>query len=42
MGVQEEPSGCCPVSTRLNNVADDDEERSQPVKLPALQTSLFA
>jgi putative SOS response-associated peptidase YedK len=31
-----------PVNTRLNNVANDDEEFSQPVKLPAPQTSLFA
>jgi putative SOS response-associated peptidase YedK len=31
-----------PVSTRLNNVANDDEECSQPIKLPASQTSLFA
>jgi putative SOS response-associated peptidase YedK len=33
---------CYPVSTRVNNVANDDEECSQPIKLPQPQTSLFA
>jgi len=32
---------CYPVSTRLNSVANDDEECSRPVELAQIQNSLF-
>lgn len=33
---------CYPVSTRLNSVANDDEECSRPVELAQTQTRLFS
>jgi putative SOS response-associated peptidase YedK len=32
---------CYPVSTRINHVANDDEECSTPVELPQIQKRLF-
>jgi putative SOS response-associated peptidase YedK len=32
---------CYPVSTRINDVANDDEECSQPIELPEIQNRLF-
>jgi len=34
--------GCYPVSTRVNHVANDDEECSAPVGLAQIQNDLFA
>jgi putative SOS response-associated peptidase YedK len=33
---------CYPVSTRINHVANDDEEYSLPVELAQIQNRLFA
>ena len=33
---------CYPVSTRINHVANDDEECSAPVELGAIQDRLFS
>ena len=33
---------CYPVSTRINHVANDDEECSVPVELPQIQDRLFS
>jgi putative SOS response-associated peptidase YedK len=33
---------CYPVSTRINSVANDDEECSRPVEIAAAQNRLFA
>jgi putative SOS response-associated peptidase YedK len=33
---------CYPVSTRVNQVANDDEECSRPVELAQIQNRLFA
>ena len=33
---------CYPVSTRINHVADDDEECSAPVELLEIQNRLFS
>ena len=33
---------CYPISTRINHVANDDEECSVPVELAAVQTRLFS
>jgi putative SOS response-associated peptidase YedK len=33
--------GCYPVSTRINHVANDDEECSRPVQLVETQDRLF-
>jgi len=33
--------GCYPVSTRINHVANDDEECSRPVEITEAQNSLF-
>jgi putative SOS response-associated peptidase YedK len=33
---------CFPISTRINNVANDDEECSRPMELPELQDRLFS
>ena len=33
---------CYPVSTRVNHVANDDEECSRPVELAHIQNRLFA
>jgi putative SOS response-associated peptidase YedK len=33
---------CYPVSTRINSVANDDEECSQPVELAETQNRLFS
>ena len=33
---------CYPISTRINHVANDDEECSAPVELPGIQNRLFA
>jgi putative SOS response-associated peptidase YedK len=33
---------CYPVSTRINHVANDDEECSRPVELAQIQNRLFA
>jgi putative SOS response-associated peptidase YedK len=33
---------CFPVSTRINHVANDDEECSAPVELAAIQNGLFS
>jgi putative SOS response-associated peptidase YedK len=33
---------CYPVSTRINHVANDDEECSRPVEVIKIQDSLFA
>jgi putative SOS response-associated peptidase YedK len=33
---------CYPVSTRINHVANDDEECSPPVALAQIQNRLFA
>jgi putative SOS response-associated peptidase YedK len=32
---------CYPVSTRINHVANDDEECSRPVELAQIQARLF-
>jgi putative SOS response-associated peptidase YedK len=34
--------GCYPISTRINHVANDDEECSAPVELAQIQNSLFS
>jgi len=33
---------CYPISTRINHVANDDEECSRPMELPEIQTPLFS
>ena len=33
---------CYPASTRINRVANDDEERSAPVELTQIQNRLFS
>jgi hypothetical protein len=33
---------CYPISTWINSVANDDEERSSPVELAQLQNRLFS
>jgi putative SOS response-associated peptidase YedK len=33
---------CYPVSTRINRVANDDEECSRPVELAQIQPHLFS
>ena len=33
---------CYPVSTRINHVANDDEECSKPVELAQIQNGLFS
>jgi len=33
---------CYPVSTRINRVANDDEECSRPVELAEIQNQLFS
>jgi putative SOS response-associated peptidase YedK len=33
---------CYPISTRINHVANDDEECSAPVELAQIQNSLFS
>jgi hypothetical protein len=33
---------CYPLSTRINHVANDDEECSAPVELASIQTQLFS
>ncbi|SPF50319.1 hypothetical protein SBA1_990022 [Candidatus Sulfotelmatobacter kueseliae] len=36
------PMRCYPVSTRINHVANDDEECSRPVELAQIQSRLFS
>jgi putative SOS response-associated peptidase YedK len=33
---------CYPISTRINHVANDDEECSKPVELAQIQNSLYS
>ena len=35
------PMRCYPISTRINHVANDDEECSAPVELDQIQNRLF-
>jgi hypothetical protein len=33
---------CCPISTRINNVANDDVECSKPAELAQIKNRLFS